>query len=129
MGLRNRLHEKSSAKIRWEEIVLPVTEERVLVKSLMGGEQMTALRMATRGDSPAVDLYGFVTIAYAAHDPDTRERLYNPEVRDDLTEIGALPLDDITALTSAINRLSGVEDGEAGKEAPEIMAIPISPVS
>jgi hypothetical protein len=130
MGLRNRLNEKASAKVRWEEITLPVTEERVLVKSLMGGEQMTALRMATRGDTPAVDRYGLVTIAYAAHDPETRERLYNPELVGDLEEIGALPLDDITTLTSAINRLSGVEDEEPGKaEVPEIVAISTSPAS
>jgi hypothetical protein len=130
MGLRSRLNEKSSARVRWEEVTLPATGEVVLVKSLMGGEQMTALRMATRGDSPAVDLYGLVTIAYAAYDPETKERLYNPEVRDDLTEIGALPLEDITTLTSAINRLSGVEDGEAGNaEVPEIVAISTSPTS
>lgn len=125
MGLRQRINEAASASIRWNEDTLPVLGERVLMKGLMGGEQMVCLRMAVLQGSNdiAVDIYSIVSIAYGAYDPDTKERMWNPDLLSDRAEIAALHIDDLTFLANGIKELSDREGGDAGKaggNSPEI---------
>lgn len=116
MGLRDTLKSKAASHVRWEHTTLPELGEEVRVKSLMGGEHMVALRASVRGEDarPAMDTYRIVSIAFALHDPQTGERLYNHEVREDLAEIGAFPLEDLNHLGEVMDRLNGKEDKETG---------------
>ena len=145
MGLKQRLTEKNAERARglWKEIVLPDSQERVLLKALTGGEHLACIRIGQEATGAlAIDVYTQALIAYGAHDPDEKDALGNPtriwnfETMDDRRNLSANTTDDLMAMADEVKSLSGVGDdsGKAsGADSPpttSIIALPsISPAA
>jgi hypothetical protein len=108
-GLRAKIAEASAAARKSETVQLPVAGVPVLVIGMMLGD-----RLRVAGDGKDIGKRLPLMIALTAHDPQTKELLWNANSAEDMREIAALTGEDGDALVDAALRTSGMEK-DAGK--------------
>ena len=108
-GLRAKIAAASAAARKSETVHLPVSNVDVLVIGMMLGD-----RLRVAGDGKDVSKRIPLMIALTAHDPGTKDLLWNANDAGDMREIAALTGEDADALTDAALRTSGLEK-DAGK--------------
>lgn len=111
MSIRDQIKAASAAARKSQTVSLPVAKVDVLVIGMMAGDRLRVV-----GDDGKIQPTRSIPlmIALTAHDPATRQPLWNPNDLNDMQEIAGLTGEDADVLTDAALRTSGLEK-DAGK--------------